>query len=138
MPDDFVEAGVCQGIPQSSEVVRANLRVRKNECITVRQTGSSNELTGRTEQPRPELNFVPARAELHRHLDNRRHEAASYWRSYSPFPTFFKMVKPAFFASLTETGLLAFGVLKLETIFRTGFLQSGHCSSAGRLTGRLS
>jgi adenylate kinase len=31
------------------------------------------------------------------------------------------MVKPAFFASLTETGLLAFGVLKLETIFRTGF-----------------
>jgi hypothetical protein len=64
VPDDFAEIGICQGIPQSIEVVRANLRARKNEmhyqCV---KRGSSNELTGRTEQPRPELNFVAARAE---------------------------------------------------------------------------
>jgi hypothetical protein len=60
-----------------------------------------------------------------------------YCFSYSPFPTFFRMVNPAFFASLTDNGLEIFGVLKFEITLRTGFLQSGQCSNAGRLIGRF-
>jgi hypothetical protein len=60
-----------------------------------------------------------------------------YCFSYSPFPTFFKIVNPAFFASLTDKGFETFGVLNFEITFRTGFLQSGQFSNAGRLIGRF-
>jgi hypothetical protein len=44
-------------------------------------------------------------------------------------------VKPAFFASLTDKGLLIVGVLTREITFFTGFLQSGQCVNGARLTG---
>ena len=62
----------------------------------------------------------------------------SYWRSYSPLLVFFSTVKPAFFASLMESGLRMEGVLKLEMIFCTGRLQAGHLSSGLADTGRRS
>ena len=48
---------------------------------------------------------------------NIRKKFTSYWRSYSPLLVFFNTVKPAFFASLIESGLRMEGVLKLEMIF---------------------
>src|SRR4051794_3829412 len=56
-----------------------------------------------------------------------------YCRSYSPLPTFFNTVKPAFLASENERVL---GELKVDMSLRTGFLQAGHlvnsCASSGR------
>ena len=48
-----------------------------------------------------------------------------YCRSYSPLFTRFNTVKPAFLASVMDRGLSLTGELKLEMIFRTGFLQAG-------------
>lgn len=59
-------------------------------------------------------------------------------RSYSPLPLRFKTVKPAFFASLIESGFSLTGELKVEMSFRTGRLQAGHLVSSGALTGRRS
>ncbi|HEX3100587.1 MAG TPA: hypothetical protein VHQ01_02285 [Pyrinomonadaceae bacterium] len=47
-------------------------------------------------------------------------------------------VNPAFLASEIESGFNLCGVLKLEMILRTGFLQAGHFSSGGADSGRLS
>jgi hypothetical protein len=47
-------------------------------------------------------------------------------------------VKPAFFASLMDSGLRYVGVLKLEMIFCTDLLQAGHFSSGLAETGRRS
>ena len=63
-------------------------------------------------------------------------ELRGYCFSYSPLFTRFKTVKPAFFASDTESGLSFCGELKLEKIFRTGFLHAGHFVKAGALAGR--
>jgi hypothetical protein len=49
----------------------------------------------------------------------------------------FKTVKPAFFASVIESGFSFVGELNVEMILRTGFLQSGHFSNGGRVTGRF-
>src|SRR5690349_1602283 len=57
-------------------------------------------------------------------------------RSYSPLPSRFNTVKPAFFASETETGLSFTGELNVEMILRTGFLQAGHWVSGGADSGR--
>ena len=65
-------------------------------------------------------------------------KSTSYWRSYSPLLVFFSTVKPAFLASLMESGLRMEGVLKLEMIFWTGRLQAGHLSSGLAETGRRS
>jgi hypothetical protein len=65
-----------------------------------------------------------------------RPSAAAYCRSYSPFPTRFKILNPAFFASTTDNGFVSFGVLKVEITFRTAFLQRGHFSRASRPIGR--
>ena len=51
--------------------------------------------------------------------------ALLYWRSYSPLLTRLSTVNPAFFASVTESGLSLTGELKLEMTLRTGFLQAG-------------
>ena len=51
---------------------------------------------------------------------------------------FFSTVKPAFLASLMESGLRMEGVLKLEMIFWTGRLQAGHLSSGLAETGPVS
>ena len=66
------------------------------------------------------------------------HPGAGYCRSYSPLLTRFNTVNPAFFASLTESGLVIVGVLKAENTFRTGFLQAGQCVSGFALSGRRS
>ena len=47
------------------------------------------------------------------------------------------MVKPAFFASLTESGLVIVGVLIREITFFTGFLHSGHTTKATRSIGKF-
>lgn len=59
-----------------------------------------------------------------------------YCRSYSPLLDFLRTVKPAFFASVMDSGLRCVGVLKLEISLRTGFLQPGHLVSSGALNGR--
>jgi hypothetical protein len=59
-----------------------------------------------------------------------------YWRSYSPFSTRFKTVKPAFFASVIDNGFISEGVEKPEIIFRIGFLQAGQAVSGGADSGR--
>ena len=56
-----------------------------------------------------------------------------YCLSYSPLPSLFSTVNPAFFASEIET---AFGELNEEKTFRTGFLQAGHCVSGLADNGR--
>jgi hypothetical protein len=61
---------------------------------------------------------------------------ASYCFSYSPFPTRFKTVNPAFFASETDSGFNFVGEFTSEIIFRTGFLHSGQFVNAGRDAGR--
>lgn len=60
----------------------------------------------------------------------------SYCFSYSPLLTRFKTVNPAFLASGTESGFSFIGELKLEMIFRTGFLQAGQAFSSAAVTGR--
>src|SRR6267143_5542837 len=55
---------------------------------------------------------------FHKNFSSPRH-----CRSYSPFPTRFRTVNPAFLASETERAL---GELKVDNTLRTGFLQSGH------------
>jgi len=47
------------------------------------------------------------------------------------------MVKPAFFASEMDKGLVNLGILKLESSFFTGFLQSGQWVSGALSMGRL-
>src|SRR6185295_16517154 len=59
-----------------------------------------------------------------------------YCRSYSPLFTRLSTVKPAFLASLKETGFVSFGVLKLVMTLRTGFLHAGHFVSSAALNGR--
>jgi hypothetical protein len=59
-----------------------------------------------------------------------------YWRSYSPLAVRLRTVKPAFLASVTESGLSLIGELKGERTLRTGFLQAGHCVSGFAFTGR--
>jgi hypothetical protein len=59
-----------------------------------------------------------------------------YCRSYSPLPTRFRTVNPAFLASVIESGFSFVGELTWEMIFRTGFLQSGQFVSGGRDAGR--
>ena len=61
---------------------------------------------------------------------------SSYCFSYSPLLIRLRTVKPAFLASETESGLSFCGELKLEMIFRTGFLQAGHAFSSAAVTGR--
>lgn len=63
-------------------------------------------------------------------------ENPGYCRSYSPLLTFFNTVNPAFLASLTESGFSLIGELKLEMIFRTGFLQAGQLVSGAAESGR--
>lgn len=50
----------------------------------------------------------------------------------------FKTVKPAFLASLMESGFNLIGELKLEITLRTAFLHNGHFSSGFQFTLRLS
>jgi hypothetical protein len=45
-------------------------------------------------------------------------------------------VNPAAFASLTDTGLVIAGVLKLEITFRTGRRHAGQCVNGFALNGR--
>lgn len=59
-----------------------------------------------------------------------------YCRSYSPLLTRFRTVKPAFFASETESGLSFTGELKAEMILRTGFLHAGQCVKGDAESGR--
>ena len=59
-----------------------------------------------------------------------------YCFSYSPLLTRFSTVKPAFFASETESGLSLVGELKFEMTRRTGFLQAGQAFSSAALSGR--
>ena len=47
-------------------------------------------------------------------------------------------MKPAFLASVIESGLVIVGVLIREITFLTGFLQSGQTNKGSRSTGRLS
>jgi hypothetical protein len=55
-----------------------------------------------------------------------------------PSSRFSNTVKPAFFASETESGFVILGeLIPLEISFLTGPLQSGHVSMGGRVTGRL-
>ena len=42
-------------------------------------------------------------------------------------------MKPAFFASETESGFSFTGELNVEMILRTGFLQSGHFVNSGKM-----
>ena len=56
-----------------------------------------------------------------------------YCRSYSPFPTRFRTVKPAFLASEMERAL---GELNVDNTLRTGFLHSGHFVNAVADNGR--
>ena len=58
-----------------------------------------------------------------------------YCRSYSPLLTRFRTVKPAFFASLTDT-LSFVGALNVEMILRTGFRQAGQCVNGAAFSGR--
>jgi hypothetical protein len=50
---------------------------------------------------------------------------SAYCFSYSPLFTRLSTVKPAFLASVTDSGLSFIGELNEERIFRTGFLQAG-------------
>jgi len=63
---------------------------------------------------------------------------APYCRSYSPLLTRFSTVKPAFLASVTDSGLSFIGELNEEMILRTGFLQAGQCVSGLAESGRRS
>lgn len=58
-------------------------------------------------------------------------------RSYSPRPTRFSTVNPAFFASEIETGLVIAGAWKVDSSFRTGRLHAGHWVNGLALNGRL-
>jgi len=60
---------------------------------------------------------------------------ALYCLSYSPLPNRLKTLNPAFFASETES---AFGELKVDQTFRTGFLHAGQFVSGLAETGRRS
>ena len=55
--------------------------------------------------------------------------------SYTPWSRRCNTVKPAFFASLIDKGLVTVGVLTREITFFTGFLQSGQFVNGARLTG---
>src|ERR1041385_9169522 len=59
-------------------------------------------------------------------------------RSYSPLPSRLNTLKPAFLASVTESGLSLVGVLNAEKTLRTGFLQAGQCVSGFADNGRFS
>jgi len=59
-----------------------------------------------------------------------------HWRSYSPLLTRLRTVKPAFFASVTESGFSLIGELKVERILRTGFLHAGQFVSGLADSGR--
>lgn len=61
-----------------------------------------------------------------------------YCFSYSPLLTLFSTVKPAFLASVIDNGLSLTGELKVEMIFRTGFLHAGHCVRGAAESGRRS
>ncbi len=56
--------------------------------------------------------------------------------SYSPLPSRFSTVNPAFFASLTDKGFVFCGELKPEINLRTGFLQAGHAFNSVAVMGR--
>ena len=71
---------------------------------------------GRTQRQEPKLN--------------------AYCRSYSPLPRRLSTVKPAFLASLTESGFNFVGELKAENTLRTCRLQAGQRFSSGALIGR--
>jgi len=58
-------------------------------------------------------------------------------RSYSPLLTRLSTVKPAFLASVTESGLSLIGELNVEMILRTGFLQAGQFVRFGAESGRF-
>lgn len=60
-----------------------------------------------------------------------------YCFSYSPLPARLRTVKPAFFASVMESGFNFIGELKLEIILRTGFLHAGHLVKGAALKGRF-
>ena len=60
--------------------------------------------------------------------------AWNYWRSYSPLPTRFNTVNPAFFALEIETRV---GELNVDRTLRTGFLQAGQCVSGLADNGRF-
>jgi len=60
--------------------------------------------------------------------------APPYCRSYSPFPTRFKTLNPAFLASEMDN---FFGELKVENNLRTGFLHAGHLVKGAAESGRL-
>ena len=64
--------------------------------------------------------------------------ASRYCRSYSPLLTRFSTVKPAFFASVTDSGFSFNGELNDEIIFRTGFLHAGQFVNGLADSGRLS
>jgi hypothetical protein len=61
-----------------------------------------------------------------------------YCLSYSPLPSRLSTVNPAFFASVTESGLSFLGELNAEKTFRTGFLQAGQLVNGFADSGRLS
>jgi hypothetical protein len=63
-------------------------------------------------------------------------EERDYCFSYSPLPSRFRTVNPAFLASEMDRGLLCTGELKLEMSLRTGLLHKGHLVSSGALIGR--
>ena len=58
--------------------------------------------------------------------------------SYSPLLTFLSTVNPAFLASVTDSGFSFTGELKVEIIFRTGFLHAGHWVRGAAESGRRS
>ncbi len=70
--------------------------------------------------------------------DSARLADAVYWRSYSPLLTRFSTVNPAFFASVTDSGLSFSGELNVEMIFRTGFLHAGQLVNGLADSGRRS
>lgn len=64
-----------------------------------------------------------------------RAASGGYWRSYSPLEVRLRTVKPAFLASVIESGFMIDGVLKLEMTLRMGRRQAGQAFNAGAVTG---
>ena len=68
--------------------------------------------------------------------DRRRVLILYYCFSYSPLLTRLSTVKPAFLASVIESGFSLTGELKVEIILRTGRRQHGQTFNGGALSGR--
>lgn len=71
------------------------------------------------------------------HLSEKRPRLTRcHCRSYSPLLTRLRTVKPAFLASVTDSGFSLMGELKVERTLRTGFLQAGQFVSGLAESGR--